>query len=136
MEGLMAGLFGGAAGASGKRNKRDEAQDLMYDAWDSTGRTRVDLARRALEIDPDCADARDRLHEAVKTNQHVPAYLLGKKRLPRTLPDYVGFGDEDEAVAYASESLGAWKQTPSALDWLAASAGKLRRPRRVIGGRG
>ncbi len=275
MEGLMAGLFGEMLGAGGRSSKRDEAQGLMYEAWEASAPRRVKLARHALEIDPNCADAYvllaeetagsieeardlyakgvaagerslgrkafkedvghfwglletrpymraragladclwaageretavehywdmlrlnpndnqgirdvlatcllelgrdddlerllkqyeedasavwaytralltfrrggdtadagDRLHEAVKTNRHVPGYLLGKKRLPRTLPDYVGFGDEREAVAYASDNLRAWRQTPGALEWLAASAGKLRRPRRVIGGRG
>jgi hypothetical protein len=40
----------------------------------------------------------------------VPAYLLCRKRLPRLLPDLVGFGDENEAIAYAAD----------ALDWLAS----------------
>ncbi len=40
------------------------------------------------------------LREALTTNPFVPAYLLGRKPLPRRLPASVGFGDEDEAVAY------------------------------------
>ncbi|MGH9748459.1 MAG: tetratricopeptide repeat protein [Candidatus Polarisedimenticolia bacterium] len=35
----------------------EKAQDLCYEAFDSRGRKRVVLARRALEISPDCADA-------------------------------------------------------------------------------
>jgi tetratricopeptide (TPR) repeat protein len=36
----------------------DDAQDLMYRAWDTSGRkARIALARRALEISPLCADA-------------------------------------------------------------------------------
>src|SRR5688572_14975205 len=35
----------------------DRAQELMYDAWEATGARRVKLARQALEISPDCADA-------------------------------------------------------------------------------
>jgi tetratricopeptide (TPR) repeat protein len=35
----------------------EEAQDLMYEAWDATGARRAQLARKALEISPDCADA-------------------------------------------------------------------------------
>ncbi len=33
------------------------AQELIYDAWESTKPWRVKLARRALEVSPDCADA-------------------------------------------------------------------------------
>lgn len=36
----------------------EQAQELMYEAWNApTKRKRVELARRALEISPDCADA-------------------------------------------------------------------------------
>ncbi len=40
-----------------RRSALDEAQDLMYEAWDARGPRRVELARKALEISPDCADA-------------------------------------------------------------------------------
>ncbi|HEU4387102.1 MAG TPA: tetratricopeptide repeat protein [Blastocatellia bacterium] len=35
----------------------ERAQDTMYDAWGASGSRRIDLARQALEISPDCADA-------------------------------------------------------------------------------
>ena len=35
----------------------ERAQDVMYEAWGATGERRVELARKALEISPDCADA-------------------------------------------------------------------------------
>ena len=35
----------------------ERAQELMYDAWEASGSRRVKLARQALEISPDCADA-------------------------------------------------------------------------------
>lgn len=275
LEGLMAGLFGEMRGTRGTRSARDEAQQLMYQAWDSNGPTRVELARHALEIDSDCTDAyvllaeetaesieeardlyakgvaageralgpgvfeedaghfwglletrpymraraglaaslwamgdreagvahyrdmlrlnpndnqgirdllatclldlgrdddlerlleqyeddasalwaytwalhafrrggdseaaRTRLRDAIRTNRHVPAYLLGRKPLPRALPEYVGFGDEDEAVAYTSQNLRNWRQTPGALLWLASEpAGAAPRKRRKAGGR-
>jgi len=62
--------------------------------------------------------AKKALQEAKASNRFVPLYLLQKKRLPRHLPDYVGIGDEPEAVAYAAEALEIWLKTPSALDWL------------------
>lgn len=272
----MAGLFGEMRGTHGTRSARGEAQHLMYEAWDSNGPTRIELARRALEIDPDCADAyvllaeetarsveeardlhakgvaagerslgpkafeedaghfwgiletrpymraraglaaslwamgdreaavghyremlrlnpndnqgirdvlatrlldlghdddlerlleqyeddasalwaytwalhafrrggdseaaRTRLRDAIRTNRHVPAYLLGRKRLPRTLPDFIGMGDEDEAVAYATENLRNWQRTPGALVWLASEpAARASRKRQKTGRRG
>jgi tetratricopeptide (TPR) repeat protein len=67
------------------------------------------------------SDARRCLKRALKQNPHVPAYLLGRKRLPRRLPDFIGFGDEDEAVAYTAGARENWRNTPGALDWLAAA---------------
>ncbi len=62
--------------------------------------------------------AEAKLSDARRTNPHVPAYLLGKKRLPEELPDMVGFGDESEAIAYAADNHEAWRSTPGAIDWL------------------
>ncbi len=35
----------------------EQAQDVMYEAWSASGKRRVQLALRALEISKDCADA-------------------------------------------------------------------------------
>jgi len=52
-EGSMPGLFRG-----GNRRAIDMAQEVVYDAWEApTKRRRIALARKALEISPDCADA-------------------------------------------------------------------------------
>ncbi len=58
------------------------------------------------------------LHDAVSYNPHVPAYLLGKKRIPKTLPAFVGMGDQNEAIHYAVDAKPIWQKTPHALDWL------------------
>jgi len=58
------------------------------------------------------------LQEALEENQHVPTYLTGKKRIPNRLPDYIGFGDEAEAVVYAAHHLNYWRRTPGAVEWL------------------
>ena len=62
--------------------------------------------------------ARVQLQEAMRYNSHVPTYLLGHKRLPRQLPPYVGFGDENEAVTYMAEAGHLWAQEEGSLDWL------------------
>jgi hypothetical protein len=48
----------------------------------------------------------------------IPAYLLGRKKMPRSLPEYYSPGDESEAIFYTKENLEPWKITPRALDWL------------------
>ncbi len=58
------------------------------------------------------------LKEATAQNHFVPHYLLGHKSLPQRLPDYVGWGDESEAVSYAAEAIELWRKTPGALEWL------------------
>jgi tetratricopeptide (TPR) repeat protein len=62
--------------------------------------------------------AEKRLREALSWNAHVPAYLLGKKRIPKHLPPYVTFMGEDEAQHYAAGAKSLWEKTEGALDWL------------------
>ena len=38
--------------------------------------------------------------KAKKANPYIVKYLLHKSELPEYLPDYYGFGDENEAVTY------------------------------------
>ena len=62
--------------------------------------------------------ARRQLMEAMKQNPHVVPYILGQRWLPRALPDYIGLGDESEAVAYMAEFGGAWLDTPGVVEWV------------------
>ena len=78
--------------------------------------------------------ARKALSDALKQNPHVPVYLIGQKRIPNRLPDYISPGREDEAISYASQHLNHWRRTPGAVDWLKARAEAQpakARPRRV-----
>jgi tetratricopeptide (TPR) repeat protein len=59
------------------------------------------------------------LQAAFARNPHVPLYLMGVKKLPSRPPDYIGFGDENEAVAYLFEAIEDWVMTPGAPEWLA-----------------
>lgn len=63
-------------------------------------------------------EANRRLSAAKEANPHVPAYLLGKKKVPRQLPGYIGFGDESEAMVYAGDFGEGWRKTPGSLEWL------------------
>ena len=64
MEGMMASMLG-----SRSNNPLNQAQDLMYDAWESTDpEQRIALAKQAIEISPLCADAYNLLaEESAKT---------------------------------------------------------------------
>jgi tetratricopeptide (TPR) repeat protein len=48
---------GGTFDAPPPATPLEKAQDLMYDAWEAQGERRVELARKALDVCPDCADA-------------------------------------------------------------------------------
>jgi len=75
-------------------------------------------ALHAFRVHGDAAESRRFLAEAVKWNPYVPDYLLGRKRLPRVLPDLIGIGDESEAVSCAAAQMAAWYKTRGALAWL------------------
>jgi tetratricopeptide (TPR) repeat protein len=49
----------------------EEAQEIAYDAMEATGRLKIKLARRALAVSPDCADACVLLGEASATPQEA-----------------------------------------------------------------
>lgn len=48
--------------------------------------------------------------KAKKANPYIVKYLLHKSELPEYLPDYYGFGDEDEAVTYCFGSMDVWRK--------------------------
>jgi len=64
------------------------------------------------------AEADRRLKKALKWNKFVPAYLMGRKRVPNRLPATIGIGDDDEAAHYAADHLNHWRRTPGAVPWL------------------
>jgi tetratricopeptide (TPR) repeat protein len=64
------------------------------------------------------AQARELLAEARELNPHIPAYLTGRKKVPKTRPDYTVFGEESEAVDYAAGAGELWASVPGALAWL------------------
>jgi tetratricopeptide (TPR) repeat protein len=62
------------------------------------------------------------LKEALRANGFVPEFLLSLRELPHSLPDYHGWGDENEAILYVHDALSTWKAIKGALDWLRDSA--------------
>jgi tetratricopeptide (TPR) repeat protein len=58
------------------------------------------------------------LKEVKKQNPYVIPFLTGKKRLPKHMPEYHGWGDENEAVIYVDEHLHLWKKIEGVQEWL------------------
>jgi len=92
-----------------KRYKEDGMAVWMY------SRALLDFRKHG-----DCPASVRSLHAALDENKHVPSYLLGRKKMPRHLPDHYGFGDENEAVLYVHGNKAAWEATPGALEWFSA----------------
>lgn len=92
----------------------DQYSDEQSAAWDYT------RALLAFRRHGDTPDARKLLQQALKTNRHVPAYLLGTKFPPAAPPDYISPGGESEALEYVGGFLAGWKATLGAVAWLRA----------------
>ena len=61
------------------------------------------------------------LLDAISFNPHVPPYILGKKKLPKTHNiAYYSPGDENEALEYLSDGIRPWRSTDGAIEWLKA----------------
>ncbi|MBE0410225.1 MAG: hypothetical protein IBX69_10890 [Anaerolineales bacterium] len=63
-------------------------------------------------------EANQILSDAMAQNPFVPEYLTGKKRVPVRIPNTIVWGDETEAVSYASDHLNYWREVPGAVDWI------------------
>jgi tetratricopeptide (TPR) repeat protein len=107
-------------------DRDEEVEDLLgkYDEdW-----TAAWLYTQALWIfrrEGESSKAEAALSDALEQNPHVPPYLLGEKKVPSRLPEYMGFGDEREARAYAAEASELWRKTDGARGWLLRSRGNL-----------
>lgn len=106
--------------------RNEEAERLLTEYSEDAGAVwAYSRALLGFRKSGDSPDANASLAEALATNPHVPDYLLTRKYIPDDLPDIYGFGDDDEAILYADESLGLWTYTPGALEWLAVKVAKI-----------
>lgn len=100
-------------------NRDREADHLLQCfAEDASAEWSFGMALLAFRTGGDTPDACRKLSTAHQRNSHVLPYLLGTKKLPKRLPEYVSFGDETEAVSYVAGNLAGWAKTPGALAWL------------------
>ena len=100
---------------------KDEAKlDKILDEYEGDSSS-VWFYTRALVTfrrEGDTKNAQVLLKNALDYNPFVPDYLTRKKRIPYRLPEYIGFGDENEAVAYSAEHLKHWRRVLGAVQWL------------------
>jgi hypothetical protein len=68
---------GGNAERRASARQREQAEDLVYDAWEASGEPRAVLAREALALWPDCADAYVLLAQTTASNLEQARELLG-----------------------------------------------------------
>jgi tetratricopeptide (TPR) repeat protein len=99
---------------------RDEEAEVLFREYKDDGMASWAYARALLDfrMTGDSEVSRKSLKAAVNNNRHIPSYLLGRKKMSKSLPEYYSSGDESEAIFYAKENQEAWKTTPGALDWL------------------
>ncbi|MFQ5789714.1 MAG: hypothetical protein ACE5JI_04475 [Acidobacteriota bacterium] len=102
---------------------RDEELARLLEEYedDATAAWAYTAALLAFRSQGESEGARRALTLALEANKNVPPYLTGKKKLPPRLPDFAGFGDENEAICYAADNKRAWQATTGALAWLAAN---------------
>lgn len=67
MEKIMRQVAAELGGEKGPETPLDRAQEIMYEAFEASGSQQVRLARKALEISPNCVDAYVLLAEHAKT---------------------------------------------------------------------
>src|SRR5262245_23254825 len=72
MEGVMKGVLGELLGGPAASTPLDKAQELMYQAFGMANpEERVNLAKQALDLSPDCADAYVLLAEHTKSRKEA-----------------------------------------------------------------
>lgn len=109
----------------------DELDSLLADydgdrsaAWTYT------KALAAFRRTGDTEPSRSLLAKAIESNRHVSGFLLGERMLPRTRPDYITMGGEDEATEYVRDFGAGWARTPGALVWLRDTTPRPPKPKR------
>lgn len=91
--------------------------NLLFQQYNEDGTAAFNYSRVLVEYNLNGKTSR--LKSLIKTatthNPFVPPYLQGKKRMPRSVPDVVGFGDDREAIFYVSTNGHLWLAKPELL---------------------
>lgn len=64
------------------------------------------------------AKSQKALLKAHESNNNVIPFLVGEKEIPERMPEYYGWGDENEAIIYLRDGVKLWIETKNALKWV------------------
>jgi tetratricopeptide (TPR) repeat protein len=101
-------------------DKRDDELGKLLSLNADDGMAMLQYARALLAFrrEGPSREAGRYLQQAIKSNPHVPAYILGLKRIPKERPLYLDWGGEREAAYVASEVKHIWWREEGAIRWL------------------
>lgn len=99
-------------------NRNEELDRLFEQYQDKTAARFYNKALVKFRLENDSEKSRSILTKAFNFNKHVPIYMLGYKELPSTLPKYINYGREDEAIVYTAVTYKCWSETAGALEWM------------------
>ncbi len=94
----------------------------LFGAYDECEKNTVFAWGRVLErfLAGDVPGAGAALAVARKQNGYTEAYLLGHRKLPKTLPDACKPGSKEESECFAESLIASWEPHTAAKKWLAA----------------
>ncbi len=97
-------------------DRLDEAQELL-DIYDEEYSASWLFSKLLLSIksNQDKSIIEKLYEEAVEENEFVVPLLIGKKKIPKSLPSFYSFGDENEAIIYVDLAQRAWKKNKKAI---------------------
>ncbi len=112
--------------------ERYDHLDVLLEEYDGDGSAAwtYTQALASFRREGDTERSRSLLAEALESNIHVPGFLLGDRKPPRTRPDYITMGGEDEAIEYVRDFGAGWGRTPGAVAWLRDTSPRLPKPKR------
>ncbi|WP_246476388.1 tetratricopeptide repeat protein [Salicibibacter cibi] len=96
-------------GALMKAGDYEEAKELVNEYDEPTANMGYNRAYAEYKLNGWTKKAEKGLKEAIDQNPHVPEYLLGKRKIPETIPPFYGIGDENEAIDYAQRYAELWQ---------------------------
>ena len=107
--------------------RHDDKAAALEKAYDEDGATewRYAVALLTFRREGKSAAAGEKLRAAFIQNPYVPTYLLGHKKIPKSIPDQIISGSEDEAIACAALLCTSWAKTSEAADWVAREASRI-----------
>ncbi|HUQ47258.1 MAG TPA: hypothetical protein VM053_03320 [Gemmatimonadaceae bacterium] len=115
--------------------REDEAVETLLAANQDEGGTGwlYDKARWLIQRHAPVSEISFALDDALETNPFVPIFLLGRKRVPTEMPDYLRLGGEEEAGAYCMAAKPDWVKTPGAIEHVRKAAARLKKSRKQGG---